>query len=34
LCAVVSLLDFRALLAVVGQILDAVNQILGALGGA
>ena len=33
LCAVVSLLDFPGLLAVVGQILDAVNQILGGLGG-
>ena len=33
LCAVVSLLDFPGLLGVVGQILDAVNQILGGLGG-
>jgi hypothetical protein len=33
LCAIVSLLDFPGLLAVVGQILDAVNQILGGLGG-
>ena len=33
LCAVVSLLDFPALLGVIGQILDAINQILGGLGG-
>ena len=33
LCAVVSLLDFPGLLGVIGQILDAVNQILGGLGG-
>ncbi|HJU66603.1 MAG TPA: hypothetical protein VJ650_00045 [Gemmatimonadaceae bacterium] len=33
LCAIVSLLDFPGLLGVVGQILDAVNQILGGLGG-
>ena len=32
LCAVVSLLDFPALLGVIGQILDAINQILGGLG--
>jgi hypothetical protein len=34
LCAVVSLLDFPGLLGVISQILDAINQILGALGGA
>lgn len=34
LCAVVSLLDFPALLGVVSQLLDVVNQILGGLGGA
>ena len=33
LCAVVSLLDFPGLLGVIGQILDAINQILGGLGG-
>jgi hypothetical protein len=33
LCAVVSLPDFPALLGVIGQILDAINQILGGLGG-
>jgi hypothetical protein len=33
LCAVVSLLDFPGLLGVVGQILDAINQILAGLGG-
>ena len=33
LCAIVSLLDFPGLLAVVTQLLDAVNQILAGLGG-
>lgn len=33
LCAVVSLLDFPGLLSVISQILDAINQILGGLGG-
>lgn len=33
LCAIVGILDFPGLLAVVSQILDAVNQILGGLGG-
>ena len=33
LCAVVSLLDFPGLLGVIGQILDAINQILAGLGG-
>lgn len=34
LCAVVSLLDFPALLGIVSQLLDAINQILAGLGGA
>lgn len=34
LCAVVSLLDFPALLGVISQLLDVINQILGGLGGA
>jgi hypothetical protein len=34
LCASVGLLDFPGLLAVVTQLLDAVNQVLGGLGGA
>ena len=33
LCAIVGVLDFPGLLAVVMQLLDAVNQILGGLGG-
>jgi hypothetical protein len=34
LCAIVGLLDFPGLLAVVTQLVDAVNQVLGGLGGA